>query len=182
MSNTPELFCNNPNKDFTRLRKISFKDMLIFPIVMEGGTLRHELYKYFDYNSKTLSNSAYCQQRNKIKDGTFNTLFHRFNNHYDPKPYKGKYQLMAADGCTFTFTRNPADIDAYTIRNTSQLIPIFLADRGFYAYNVFAHAIENNAYFLIRIKDQNMERLTGISVNRYGLIICPRKIFMMNIP
>lgn len=87
--------------------------MLMFPIVMEGGTLRHELYKYFDYNSKTLSNSAYCQQRYKIKDGTFNTLFHRFNNHYDPKPYKGKYQLMAADGCTFTFTRNPADIDAY---------------------------------------------------------------------
>lgn len=215
MSNTPELFCNNPNKDFTRLRKISFKDMLMFPIVMEGGTLRHELYKYFDYNSNTLSNSAYCQQRNKIKDGTFNTLFHRFNNHYDPKPYKGKYQLMAADGCTFTFTRNPADtdayyapdgkstkgfnqihtvalydleseryvdaiiqpirkknefkalselIDAYTIRNTSQLIPIFLADRGFYAYNVFAHAIENNAYFLIRIKDQNMERLTGYEV------------------
>ena len=39
MSNTPELFCNNPNKDFTRLRKISFKDMLMFPIVMEGGTL-----------------------------------------------------------------------------------------------------------------------------------------------
>lgn len=85
----------------------------MFPIVMEGGTLRHELYKYFDYDLKTLSNSAYCQQRNKIKADTFKILFHRFNNHYAPKPYKGKYQLMAADGCTFTFTRNPADIDAY---------------------------------------------------------------------
>lgn len=95
MSNTPELFCNHPNKDFTRFRKISFKDMLMFPIVMEGGTLRHELYKYFDYDLKTLSNSAYCQQRNKIKADTFKILFHRFNNHYAPKPYKGKYQLMA---------------------------------------------------------------------------------------
>ncbi|WP_331477726.1 transposase [Mediterraneibacter agrestimuris] len=39
-----------------------------------------------------------------------------------------------------------------------------MADRGFFAYNVFAHAIENNAYFLIRVKDQNMKRLTGCEV------------------
>ena len=30
---------------------------------------------------------------------------------------------------------------------------IFIADRGYESYNSFAHAIENNVYFLIRGKD-----------------------------
>lgn len=33
--------------------------------------------------------------------------------------------------------------------------PIFIADRGHISFNVFAHAIENDAYFLIRAKDGN---------------------------
>ena len=33
--------------------------------------------------------------------------------------------------------------------------PIFIADRGHVSFNVFAHAIENNAYFLIRARDSN---------------------------
>ena len=33
--------------------------------------------------------------------------------------------------------------------------PIFIADRGHVSFNVFAHAIENDAYFLIRARDSN---------------------------
>lgn len=40
--------------------------------------------------------------------------------------------------------------------------PIFIADRGFSNYNVFAHAIENNVDFLIRAKDLNVQRFLGI--------------------
>ena len=40
-------------------------------------------------------------------------------------------------------------------------IPVFIADRGFHAYNVFAHAIENNAFFVIRATDVKMKRLLG---------------------
>ena len=45
--------------------------------------------------------------------------------------------------------------------NSPDSVPVFIADRGFHSYNVFAHAIENNAYFLIRAKDVNMRRLPG---------------------
>lgn len=41
--------------------------------------------------------------------------------------------------------------------------PIFIADRGFSSYNVFAHALEKGAYFAIRAKDINTKRLLGIS-------------------
>lgn len=41
------------------------------------------------------------------------------------------------------------------------IIPVVTADRGFHAYNVFAHAIENNAFFVIRATDAKMKRLLG---------------------
>ena len=37
--------------------------------------------------------------------------------------------------------------------------PIFVADRGFSSYNVFAHAIEKGCFFAIRTKDINIKRL-----------------------
>lgn len=40
-------------------------------------------------------------------------------------------------------------------------VPVFIADRGFHAYNVFAHAIENGAFFVIRATDTKMKRLLG---------------------
>lgn len=41
--------------------------------------------------------------------------------------------------------------------------PIFIADRGFSSYNVFAHAIENNLDFIIRAKDLNVQRFLGMN-------------------
>jgi hypothetical protein len=41
-------------------------------------------------------------------------------------------------------------------------VPIFIADRGFASYNVFAHAHENNRLFLIRAKDINARRILNI--------------------
>ena len=40
-------------------------------------------------------------------------------------------------------------------------VPVFIADRGFHAYNAFAHAIENSAFFVIRATDTKMKRLLG---------------------
>ena len=41
--------------------------------------------------------------------------------------------------------------------------PIFIADRGFSSYNVFAHAIENKLDFIIRAKDLNVQRFLGVN-------------------
>ena len=37
--------------------------------------------------------------------------------------------------------------------------PIFVADRGFASYNIFAHALEKGCFFAIRAKDVNTRRL-----------------------
>lgn len=205
----PWLFSTNPQSDFTRIRKLDFSSLLHLCICMEGGTLRHELLKYFSYDERTISNSAFYQQRCKLLPDTFPFLLQQFNSHYPFSYYKGKYQLLACDGSSFSFTRNPKDTDSYfapdgkttngynqihvvalfdllskrycdtviqPIRKmnefqalttlidryrTREAIPIYIADRGFHAYNVFAHSIEQNAYFLIRAKDINTQRLLG---------------------
>lgn len=209
MAQNPWLFSKNPETDFTRKRKINFQSLIHFSICMEGGSTRHELLKYFDYDPSTMSNSAFHQQRSKLLPDTFPFLFQQFNSHYSFSLYKKKYQLLACDGSSFTFTRNPRDTDSYFAPNgkttngynqihvvalfdllskrycdaivqpirkknefhalsdmidryhISDAVPVFIADRGFHAFNVFAHAIEHNAYFLIRAKDVNMQRLLG---------------------
>lgn len=209
MAQMPWLFSKHPDTDFSRKRKLNFQSLIHFFICMEAGTIRHELLKYFAYTSGTLSNSAFHQQRNKLLSETFPFLFWKFNDHYPFFLYKKKYQLLACDGSSFTFTRNPKDQDSYfapngkttngynqvhvvalfdllskrycdtivqPIRKKNEFqaladmidryyipdaVPIFIADRGFHSFNVFAHAIEHHAYFLIRAKDVNMRRLLG---------------------
>ena len=46
----PEVFAKNPEKDFTRSRKLPFKHVLISVLSMTGKSLRGELMEYFDLN------------------------------------------------------------------------------------------------------------------------------------
>ena len=141
----------------------------------------------------------------------FQKLFYSFNRNFRPKSLlNGRYQLLACDGSSFPFTRNPKDTESYyspsgrskkgynqmhlvamydllgkvytdaviqPIRKKNgfaalcrlidrhtpccRTAPIFIADRGFHAYNVFAHAIENGAFFVIWATDTKMRRLLG---------------------
>lgn len=207
----PSRFCRNPGVDFTRKRKLDFSTLIHFQLSMGAKSLDNELTKYAGLDAgAVVSKSAFFQQRKKLASDPFQYLFYQFNSHFTPILYKGKYQLLAADGSSFTYTRNPKDADTYyqpsgrskegfnqvhlvalydllSMRYTDAILqpvreknefgalcdlidninpvvnttPIVIADRGFHAYNVFAHAIENNLLFLIRAKDVNMERLLG---------------------
>lgn len=39
---------------------------------------------------------------------------------------------------------------------------IFIEDRAFSSYNIFAHAIETNVDFMIRVEDLNVQRFFGM--------------------
>lgn len=210
MASHPEDFSKHPESDFSRNRKLNFSTLLRLIVSMQAGTVKDELLKFFSYDKNTISNSAFFQQRAKLANNTLPYLFYAFNNRYAFTLYKDKYQLLASDGSSFTFTRNPLDPDSFfapdgkttngynqvhviplfdllskrytdcvvqPIRKKNEFralctlidttspapgtIPIFIADRGFHALNVFAHAIEHNAYFMIRATDIKMQRLLG---------------------
>lgn len=113
MSAHPQDFSKHPKTDFSRNRKLVFPMLLHLIISMEAGTVKDELLNFFSFDKNTVSNSAFFQQRAKLADHTLLYLFHTFNNLYPYTLYKDKYQLLAADGSSFTFTRNPRDPDAY---------------------------------------------------------------------
>ena len=119
MASHPETFVKDPSRDFTRKRKITARDVLLFPILMERDTMDQELLKYYEYSDDTPYFSAYYQQRRKLGPDTYRQLLHTFNSHFDPTLYKDKYRLVAVDGSGFNLFYNPKDPDTYIEPNAS---------------------------------------------------------------
>ena len=113
MSSNPKDFVQNPEKDFTRNRKLSFESMVSFILAMNGNSLYTELMTYFNYDVKTASTSAFIQQRSKIRPDAFKYLFQQFTASYDQYKYFRGYRLLAVDGSTFNIAHNPADKKTY---------------------------------------------------------------------
>ena len=207
MACNTSLFVKNPEKDFTRDRKLGFVQLIHFFLCMGSGCINHELMKYFYFlPDEVPTASAFIRQRAKILPETFHHILTQFNLRFPTKGLWGRYSLIAADGCEFNIARNPQDpstfhpasgrskkgfnslhtISLYDLLSKRyldvviqpgrlknefaalcQLIdryiyggcPIFVADRGFASYNVFAHALEKGCFFAIRAKDVNTRRL-----------------------
>ena len=107
MDENKELFVKNPETDFVRNRKCNFKDMLRIVLSMQGESIDRELYDYFAGDFESIYNaSSFNQQREKIKEGTFEFLFDMFNIAMKgKKTYKG-YRLLAVDGSEIDFSAN----------------------------------------------------------------------------
>ena len=207
MACNADKFVKNPEKDFTRSRKLDFPQLIRFCLCMGSGCMNHELLQYFYFlPDEVPTASAFVQQRAKLLPESFRYILRQFNLRFQTKKFRGKYSLIAADGCEFNIARNPQDPSTFhpasgrskkgfnSIHTISlydliskryldvviqpgrqknefgalcQLIdryiyggcPIFVADRGFASYNVFAHAIEKGCFFVIRAKDVNIKRL-----------------------
>lgn len=202
MDKNSSMFVKNPNSDFTRNRKMNFKDTVNTIISMGGNSIKSELLELSNYNANTITSSGFCGQRDKILPESFKFLFDEFTDTIKcNKTYKG-YRLLACDGSNLNIYRNPNDKTTYIqsgpkdcnskghnslhlnvlydilnhiytdiiiqdIKNMNEKNAlnimmdrynnndktIIIADRGYESYNVFAHAMENNLNFLIRVKD-----------------------------
>ena len=109
LDESSSLFVINPEKDFTRKRKHLFGNTLMNVLLLEGGSLKDELYKLFGYNLDTPTVSSFIQARDKIRPDAFHTLFNLFNDKTrKTKLYKG-YRLLAVDGSTLPITSEIKD-------------------------------------------------------------------------
>lgn len=108
-----QLFVKNPEKDFTRNRKLDFKEMLNILLSMGGTSLKIELMKYFSYDVEAATCSAFVQQREKILPEALEFLFHRFISiSVNPNYYDG-YRMLAVDGSDLCIIHNPKDTENY---------------------------------------------------------------------
>ena len=90
-------FIRNPNRDFSRNRKLSLIDTVNLILSMETGSLRNELHDYFSFSADTVTCSAFIQQRDKIKPALFQSLFYSFTDRL-PDYNRHKYRYFAVDG------------------------------------------------------------------------------------
>ncbi len=102
-------YCSNPDKDFTRKRKLTFETVISFLVKMGGHSLRDEMLDILDFPKIPVSVSALSQQRKKILPKAMEYLFHRFTNTCEKAVlYKG-YRLLAVDGTSLQIATNPND-------------------------------------------------------------------------
>lgn len=192
-------YVQNPQKDFSRNRKLSLEKTTRLLLSLSGQSTQDELLTFYDHAEETPTVSALTQQRSKILPTFFPEILKRFNNQYPGRTrYKG-YKLLACDGSDVNIFRNPDDptsyyrnssndkgfnvlhIDAlYDICNRTYLALnitgrhtqneqramvdfmkgyrsndncIFIADRNYECWNIFAHAEKLGLKYVIRAKD-----------------------------
>ena len=127
VSNSPSLFVMNPEKDFTRNRKINFDTSIRNVIYMESGSLKDELLKLNDYSDLTPTTSAFVQSRSKIKHDAFKSIFDIFNKKSKIlKTYKG-YTLKAIDGSELPIDNSFIDEETTIIRKYPQCTETYSA-------------------------------------------------------
>jgi len=121
MEEHKDMFVKNPEKDFTRNRKLSFRDVIKLVLSMKGNTLNKELYDYFGQDAeKIVKANAFVQQRDKIREDAFEFLFGMFNDTMvNAKTYKG-YRLLAVDGSDINVAYNK-DADTYVPSGRSKV-------------------------------------------------------------
>lgn len=107
MENNVGNYAKNPEKDFTRNRKLGFKTLVEFMLSISGGSINKEIYKHFKTPDNIMTASAFVQQRDKLSDNAFSDLFYTFNNKSkDSKLLNGKYRLLAVDGSDLHIATN----------------------------------------------------------------------------
>ena len=107
------LFTNNPQKDFSRIKKWSFGEVMRFIISMEGKSLKDELLEHFNFSEETPTNSSFNQRRAQLLPEAFEFLFREFTSIASGEKLFRGYCLLACDGSDLCIAHNPQDETTY---------------------------------------------------------------------
>ena len=153
VARTPESYCVDPKRDFTRTRKITMKTILEGTINMEGKSLPNELTDMFNNLESAPTVSAFVQQRDKVKPEAFEAVFNKFTSGIETNT--GKMAILAVDGSDVRLPDNPDDKSTYLpshrtriAYNSLHINALYDLNRNIYRSAVVqdgAHVHENKA-------------------------------------
>lgn len=134
ITTNPENYVYNPEKDFSRNRKLPLSTVIKMMIGMGGNSLGKEMFEWFGYKEETVSASAFVQQRRKIKVNAFKYIFQTMTKRCDHNSlYKG-YRLLAIDGSDlrlpsdkrehFSYIQNSEDTKGYNLIHLDALYDV----------------------------------------------------------
>lgn len=101
----------NPEKDFTRNKKLPSDMLMSFLISQGSSSTKNELLDFFSMDVGSPTASAVNQQRAKLKPEALEAVFHYFNSSVLSLEPSSGYRFLAADGSTFTFFSKPSFAD-----------------------------------------------------------------------
>ena len=113
LCDTSWMFVKDPARNFTRERKLPFREVVSVLLAMEGGSLTGELLRYFGCSQHTASGSAFIQQRQKLNEFAFPALFDLFVKNTDKDCFYKGYRLLAADGSDIQIPTDANCADSY---------------------------------------------------------------------
>ena len=112
-------YCKNNEKDFTRKRKATPQDIVLYQINKKGLSTKMEILNFNSINDvQNISSPGFFKQREKLNPEAFTYLiqeslkdfYHKFSN--EVKTYKG-YVLKAIDGSDFEIPNTPKAREKY---------------------------------------------------------------------
>ena len=97
-------YVENPDKDFSRSRKLPADKLMSFLIAEGSSTTKNELLDFFGMDKQSPSSSAFFQQREKLKPEALKEVFDNFTGSVSSCADKHPgYRLIAADGSTASY-------------------------------------------------------------------------------
>ena len=100
-------FVKNPDKDFTRSRKLGAETFMKVMLNMSGGSLNKEMFNAFPIKDERPSASAFEQQKAKVKPELFKSIMAEYNANLTDIQTMDGYRLFAVDGSDFKPPYNP---------------------------------------------------------------------------
>lgn len=79
LASDPNKYAVNPSRDFSRNRKMGFKDFLLMFLTMEADCIKEEIYRFFGRSTDAPSKAAFYKQRKKLRDDALRWLLLSFN-------------------------------------------------------------------------------------------------------
>lgn len=144
---------SNPDRDFSRNRKIPYEKIILSLLTMEGTTLTNELLRQFGCDPSTATSSAFVQQRKKILPHAFEKLFQEFVSQTSQnKTYKG-YKLLAVDGSDIQIQTNLSDGESLIVTKEDSKPYNLLHLNAL--YNIQTHTYEDAIVFKCREAGEN---------------------------
>lgn len=133
-----EIYLNDPEKAFSRTKKISFHDAMLFPMVTSGESTSIEMLDYFP-KSDIPSQAAMIYRRDQIKVRAFHDLFMDFTSRIPKKKTFHGMHLIACDGTRLDTPYNPLDTESF--------VHCIEGRKGFNQYHLITcHDVLNDVY------------------------------------
>ena len=122
---SPGKYCRNPEKDFTRKKKLPMDRVVKTVLGFSSKSLNNEIIDAFSGDAKIPSASAFVQQRSKILSSAFEDIFKQFTNRINAVKLFEGYRLLAVDGSDIHTPVIPDDPDSYFKQGDSKAYSLY---------------------------------------------------------